>query len=406
MSDFEESLSAEIATVNRKIDKVELEISSVETAITEAREHVLSNDNKEFWESELQQLREDKKQLREDKKQLRDLVLLKERQHQQSGQGGGGVQGRGIYLLRGVIKYARSRSGCRYKVYLAAETCHAKVRVGVGGDGIVYSGVADLGFQLVFRQESDAENFESAIIDIPRVYRKRPLLSSLEIEEDEKEEADVPDMTLHLENIVLVNSSEELERVLRNHYVTDVEVDGGNASPPFDPLAGTATSYASSCVDIGEETLLRLIDNPDSVNLFRQNPEKCHLMSQKKYPRYAKNPNNIVFMSRLMHQHFDVIDSTEHIATFFLEYVDHSQDPMDGTVQNNPCKVYETTVRVVFKDEEAKQVLAGGIREYTNINETTIQIRLFFPNPLKFGEFSQFKADAIKKQWRQYDGEL
>ena len=78
MSDFEESLSAEIATVNRKIDKVELEISSVETAITEAREHVLSNDNKEFWESELQQLREDKKQ-------LRDLVLLKERQHQQSG---------------------------------------------------------------------------------------------------------------------------------------------------------------------------------------------------------------------------------------------------------------------------------------------------------------------------------
>ena len=85
MSDFEESLSAEIATVNRKIDKVELEISSVETAITEAREHVLSNDNKEFWESELQQLREDKKQLREDKKQLRDLVLLKERQHQQSG---------------------------------------------------------------------------------------------------------------------------------------------------------------------------------------------------------------------------------------------------------------------------------------------------------------------------------
>jgi len=92
MSDFEESLSAEIATVNGKIDKVELEISSVETAITEAREHVLSNDNKEFWESELQQLREDKKQLREDKKQLRedkkqlrDLVLLKERQHQQSG---------------------------------------------------------------------------------------------------------------------------------------------------------------------------------------------------------------------------------------------------------------------------------------------------------------------------------
>ena len=54
MSDFE-SLRAEIATVNEKIDKVEEEISSVDTAITEARGHVLNNDNKEFWESELVQ---------------------------------------------------------------------------------------------------------------------------------------------------------------------------------------------------------------------------------------------------------------------------------------------------------------------------------------------------------------
>ena len=159
----------------------------------------------------------------------------------------------GVYLLRGVVKYARTRSGCRYKVYLAAETCHAKVRVGVDEDGIHYSGVADLAFQLVFEQKSEAENFESAITDIPRAYRKRPL-STLEIEEDENEEA-VTDMSLNLEKIVQVNSVEELRRVLKQQYVTDVEVDGGTTSPTFDPLAGTATSYASSCVEIGEETL-------------------------------------------------------------------------------------------------------------------------------------------------------
>lgn len=309
----------------------------------------------------------------------------------------------GVYLLRGVVKYARSRSGCRYKVYLAAETCHAKVRVGVDEDGIHYSGVADLAFQLVFEQKSEAENFESAITDIPRAYRMRPL-STLEIEEDEKEEA-VPDMSLNLEKIVQVNSVEELRRVLKQQYVTDVEVEGGNTSPTFDPLAGTATSN-SSCVEISDETSLRLVDNPKSVNLFRQKPEKCHLMSQTKYPDFAKDANNIVFMSSLMHQHFDVIDSTEHIATFFLEYVEHNPDPTDGLVRNKPCKVYETTVNVVFKDEEAKLVLAGGIRDYTNINETTIQITLYFPNPPKFGQFSQFRADAIKKQWREYDGEL
>ena len=41
MSQIEESLSAEIATVNTKIDKVEVDI-------TEAEEHVLAHDNKEF----------------------------------------------------------------------------------------------------------------------------------------------------------------------------------------------------------------------------------------------------------------------------------------------------------------------------------------------------------------------
>ena len=80
MSDFEESLSAEIATVNTKIDKVEEDI-------TEAEGHVLDNDNKEFWDPKLQQLRRKEnqlrrkeEQLREEKKQLRDIELEKEKQ--------------------------------------------------------------------------------------------------------------------------------------------------------------------------------------------------------------------------------------------------------------------------------------------------------------------------------------
>jgi len=73
MSQIEESLSAEIATVNTKIDKVEEDIK-------EARGHVLNNDNKEFWEPELQQLRRKEEQLREEKKQLRDIELEKVKQ--------------------------------------------------------------------------------------------------------------------------------------------------------------------------------------------------------------------------------------------------------------------------------------------------------------------------------------
>ena len=69
-----ESLYDEIAIVDRKIEKVEDDISSVDAAIKEAEGHVLKNNKLKFWEPKLHHLRDEKKQ-------LRDLVLLKEQQH-------------------------------------------------------------------------------------------------------------------------------------------------------------------------------------------------------------------------------------------------------------------------------------------------------------------------------------
>ena len=75
-----ESLYDEIAIVDRKIEKVEDDISSVDAAIKEAEGHVLKNNKLKFWEPKLHHLRNEKNQLRDEKKHLRDLVLLKKQQ--------------------------------------------------------------------------------------------------------------------------------------------------------------------------------------------------------------------------------------------------------------------------------------------------------------------------------------
>jgi hypothetical protein len=112
-------------------------------------------------------------------------------------------------------------------------------------------------------------------------------------------------------------------------------------------------------------------------------------------------------MSRVFHvqQHFDdLINSTENIAAFYLEYASHYTQHIDGTACGKPCPVYETIVNVVFKDEEAKCKLAPYMRDYKVLSQTTIQISLYFPNPLEFKDFACYKTAPITKRWAEYDG--
>jgi hypothetical protein len=158
------------------------------------------------------------------------------------------------------------------------------------------------------------------------------------------------------------------------------------------------------------ETKLRLVESEDSRPLFREKPEICHLMSQAKYPAYAKNQNNIVFMSRNLHQKFDGIGSSEGIPQFYLEYVSHDPTPIQGVVSGQPSQVYPTLVIAVFKDELAMNVLSGDFKMHTVISSTKIQFMLHFSLPVGgetvfgFREFAQSKADETIQKWKSYDG--
>jgi len=300
----------------------------------------------------------------------------------------------GVFIVTGVIKFAKSRAGCRYRLYRIAEENHAKTRLGVSEDGILYQGVSShLQFQVVFKDENQAEDFETAVKKIPLEYRKRKRT------DEECYDIVVPDIEVEVEPIQRLVWTQRLIRIEEGDYQKNTEDE--NPSPDYN-LSYTHTSV----VTINNEVRLRLLEREDSIMLFRQKTEKCHIIRRADNKSIEKNPNNIVFMSRYLHHHFDAIDSTEGIPTFYFLYAGHNRSPTQGLVNNWPTAVYETVIHVVFKDEEAKNTLTPFFKNPTALNETTIEITAFFPDPEQFKLFAESNAELTMAKWRSYDGAL
>eukprot|EP01031_Cornospumella_fuschlensis_P035021 gene35021-42410_t len=292
----------------------------------------------------------------------------------------------------GTIKFAKVRAGCQQSVYELAENCHGKIRDGNSEDGVSYIGqTPHLRFQIVFVEEVQAENFESQVARIPLNYRKRPMVDTSEV---------APDIEVELSSIEKVISNVDLRRIKVANY--QKIADGNYASTDYDAFSTSRTSV----VEVSMETKLRLLDREDGFSLFRQKPQKCHLISQSKYKDDKNNPNNILFMSCNLHQQFNAIDSSEGIPMFYLQYISHDPTPIMGVVSEKPCQVYETTIDVVFKDEEAAGVLGPAFIAHTALSTTRIQLKLYFPDPLQFKNYAALNAEVKIAQWRSYDGTL
>ena len=259
-------------------------------------------------------------------------------------------------------------------------------------DGIFYpERCQHLTFQLIFEERLTAEDFDSGVRRIPEDYRKRKMIEPSEV---------AADIEVELHPIQKIFADMSLVRVTADQYKNILgDTDG---SPEFDVFSNSLTT----AVDIDEGTRLRLVEREDSTSLFRQKPERCHLISQTKYPKEKRNANNILFMSRNLHQQLDAIDSAEGIPMFYFVYVGHHPAPIQGVVDRWTCPVYETSVNVVFKDEEAMSVLSVYFKKYTTISSTQIQLVLFFPIPLEFKQFADMRAEETVAKWRSYDGTL
>jgi len=102
-------------------------------------------------------------------------------------------------------------------------------------------------------------------------------------------------------------------------------------------------------------------------------------------------------MSRLLHEHFDGINCLDGVV-----YKNHSQSMIKEVNGKKEC-VFETTVHVVFRTERLKQV-AEFIRDSVNVNQTTIEIRLFFENPDEFKDFAAHKMEETLRRWASLRG--
>jgi hypothetical protein len=89
-----------------------------------------------------------------------------------------------------------------------------------------------------------------------------------------------------------------------------------------------------------------------------------------------------------------------------VTYAAHHSAPVPGIVNEKSCPVYETTVNVVFKDEEAKNVLSIFFKSYNVISSCQIQLVLYFPNPQEFADFAKTRAEETIARWKSYDGTL
>ena len=121
-------------------------------------------------------------------------------------------------------------------------------------------------------------------------------------------------------------------------------------------MSDVPSSFVST-VELTEDVKLRLLDNPNSDMLYTQKPEKCHLKSQTHYPEDKSNINNILYMSRYLHNAFDGINQYEGVPDFALRFQSYHPSaircPVGGGRQ---MELYEVTVRVVFPSEEQRQV--------------------------------------------------
>ena len=92
-----------------------------------------------------------------------------------------------------------------------------------------------------------------------------------------------------------IASEGELVYVEEEHYG---RIGGADPSPEYSSHTYTQTS----AVPITEESRLRMLEREDVLMFFCQKPEKCDFVRKVGDPSSINNPNNILLLSRYLHQ--------------------------------------------------------------------------------------------------------
>jgi hypothetical protein len=173
--------------------------------------------------------------------------------------------------------------------------------------------------QIVFANLHQAEDFQSDVRKIPSIYRKRKPV-------DDFAALDITVLEQPIAAVAL-RAGELCQRI----FETDYEILGVGPSELCDGESVAGSSH-TEVVNLSEEVKLQLLDKESSFLLYKSNPERCHLMSQSKHPEYRNNSDNILYMSRFLHSHFDAINKIDGFPTFAVEYASHNADVLTKNI--------------------------------------------------------------------------
>lgn len=293
---------------------------------------------------------------------------------------------------------SKKRKCFRAKVYKVAEKYHAEFRPGSsdgpdGPDGITYDN-DNLKVKLVFRDIRDCQDFQSAVREIPLHYRKR----SRNLPEDD---------LMITDSVTKINVPESLISNLKRVFYNDYQPisDDPNRSGLCDTASDfTDRSYVSD-VFVTEEVRLKLVDAESSTSMFLKKPEKCHLKSQSTFKELKNDPNNIVYMSRQLHEYFDGIGQTDGVPAFVMTYKKHDPQVITRVFDDDrTLHVYETTVSVLFRTELIKSILSPFFKDHRDVTTKRIEFCLYFEEPEDFEEYAAFKASETRAKWASLAG--
>lgn len=228
--------------------------------------------------------------------------------------------------------------------------------------------------------------------EIPQLYRKRK----------PDENSGVADIYVEDQIFSTVHAG-ELARIRSCEYAK-IESDE-NPSADCDAVSDVPSSLVSA-VELTEDVKLRLVDNPNSAMLYTQKPERCHLKSQTFYPEDKSNVNNILFMSRFLHQGFDGINQYEGVPDFALRFQCYHPSAIRRLVGGGKqIEVYEVSVRVVFPSEKERELYTPFFKDSTRVEGfEEIELKLYVTNPQEFKKFLDHKHQDTLLKWASLAG--
>ena len=258
-------------------------------------------------------------------------------------------------------------------MFRLAERYSGNTRENTPSDGILKDG-KNIKISLIFELEADNNRFEREVIELLFVFSgfKRPLV--------DVDESSRPNQLIlknqRTEEISLENKA-IFHRVYKHDYT-------GNAVENNDDF-----SFGEIVNVTDPEVRVQMIEDPLSSYWYNQALEAAHIKDKSMCTKEEQeNPNNFIYMSRLLHCFFDGLNINPHnFPSMKIQYVRHEEqkvacpifgdEPGDRPLGLGPRQ--RVTVRIIFWDSDIRHYAMLFIRSGGNeINPTTYEIDLFF----------------------------